>query len=186
MKRIKVALLAWVILSGMLPTNSLNAQETSDKIQWMTWEQATEAFDKQKKKMIVNVYTDWCGWCKRMDETTFEEPAIAKFMNNYFYPVKFDAEQKNPLIYNEKSFKYIKNGTKGYHELAVELLKGRLSFPSIVFIDEDMNVIQAIPGFKSAGEFEQIITYFAKDYYKSTPWSAFLKSYKPVLVSDKH
>ncbi len=185
MKKISVALLV-AFVSTLFLTN-VNAQEKStQKINWMTWEEAVKAQGEEPKKLLINVYTGWCRWCKRMDETTFQQPQIAEYLNQYFYPVKFDAEQKGSLEYKGDVFKYVKSGNKGYHELAAQLLRGRLSFPSIVFIDEDMEVIQALPGFKSPEEFEQIITYFAQDYYKSTPWTSYLKSYKPILVSDKH
>ncbi len=187
MKRISVALIVAILWSTFL-TSAIKAQETTqkEKINWLSWGQATDAQAKQEKKILLNVYTEWCTWCKRMDETTLQQPEIAKFLNQNFYSVKFDAEQKESLQYKDKTYKYIKNGSKGYHELAAELLKGRLSFPSIVFLDENMDVIQSISGFKSPEEFEQIVIYFAKDYYKSTPWSSFVKSYKPILVSDKH
>ena len=186
MKRISVALLTAFLWSTLILNNTAAQGTTQDKINWYSWEQATEAHAKQQKKLMLNVYTEWCTWCKRMDETTLQQPEIAKYLNQYFYAVKFDAEQKGTLEYKDQSYKYVKNGNKGYHELAAELLKGRLSFPSIVFLDEDLNVIQAISGFKTPEEFEQIVTYFAKDYYKSMPWSSFIKSYKPVMVSDKH
>jgi len=186
MKRISVALFAAILWSTLFVQHT-NAQETTqEKINWLTWEQGVEAQGKQPKKILLNVYTEWCTWCKRMEETTLQQPAIAKYLNQNFYSVKFDAEQKGNLEYKDKTYKYVKNGNKGYHELAAELLRGRLSFPSIVFLDEDMNVIQALSGFKTPEEFEQIVTYFAKDYYNSTPWSSFTKSYKPIMVSDKH
>jgi thioredoxin-related protein len=186
MRRICVGLLFG--LYGSLAIQPAIAQETTqqEKINWLTWEQATEVAKKSKKKILLDVYTEWCTWCKRMDEKTFQQPEIARYINANFYPVKFDAEQKQNLEYKDRVYKYIKTSNKGYHELAAELLKGRLSFPSVVFLDEDMNIIQAIPGFKSPEEFEQIVTYFAKDHYKTTPWSAFIKSYKPILVSEKH
>jgi len=184
MKKISVALVV-AFVSTLFLTN-VNAQEKSTQINWMTWEEAVKAQEEKPKKLLINVYTGWCRWCKRMDETTFQQPQIAEYLNEYFYPVKFDAEQKDNLEYKGDVFKYVKSGNKGYHELAAQLLRGRLSFPSIVFMDEDLEVIQALPGFKSPEEFEQIITYFAQDYYKSTPWTSYLKSYKPILVSDKH
>lgn len=185
MKKISVALLI-AFLSTLFITNIAAQEKTTQQINWMTWEEAMAAQQKQPKKLLINVYTGWCRWCKRMDETTFQEPQIAEYLNQYFYPVKFDAEHKENIEYNGETYKYVKTGNKGYHELAAQLLRGRLSFPSIVFMDENMEVIQALPGFKSPEEFEQIITYFAQDYYKSTPWTSYLKSYKPILVSDKH
>lgn len=189
MKKAAAALVGFIFC--FLLINPLRAQETTQqekgvKINWLSWQQATELAKKNKKKLLLDVYTDWCSWCKKMDEATFQKAGIAKYINANFYPVKFDAEYKGELQYQDKTYKFVKNQKGGYHELAATLLNGKLSFPSVVFLDEDMNIIQSIIGFKTPEEFEQIITYFAKDHHKETPWSSYQKSYKSVLVSDKH
>jgi len=176
----------WITL---LTTQTVSAQETTatkGKVNWLTWEQAMELSKKEKRKLVLDVYTSWCKWCERMEEVTFSEPGIAQYLNEHFYPVKFDAEQKQPLKYKDREYKFVKNGVKGYHELAARLLNDQLSYPSVVFLDENQEVIQAIPGFRTPVEFEQIITYFAKDKYKSMPWSSYTKTYKPLLISNKH
>ena len=70
---------------------SLSAQNEA-QIKWMTFEQMQEAQKKQPRKVIIDMYTDWCGWCKRMDKNTFEHPVIAAYMNENFYAIKFNAE----------------------------------------------------------------------------------------------
>ena len=189
MKRISViltVLLAWSALSftPVQQTQKLLRQDNEEGVKWLSWEEAMALSQTEKKKILLNVYTDWCGWCKRMDKATFEEPNIARYINDNFYPVKFDAEQRNELEYKGKTYKYVKNGQRGYHELAAELLKGRLSFPTVVFLDENANVIQSIVGYKSPQQFERIATYFAGGHYKKTPWSTYQATYRPVLVSD--
>ncbi|MCB0595154.1 MAG: DUF255 domain-containing protein [Lewinellaceae bacterium] len=189
MKRISViltVLLAWSALSftPVQQTQKLLRQDNEEGVKWLSWEEAMALSQTEKKKILLNVYTDWCGWCKRMDKATFEEPNIARYINDNFYPVKFDAEQRNELEYKGKTYKYVKNGQRGYHELAAELLKGRLSFPTVVFLDEHANVIQSIVGYKSPQQFERIATYFAGGHYKKTPWSTYQATYRPVLVSD--
>lgn len=185
MKTIKVALLIFVSSVFFVP--AVRAQETTQKVNWLTWEQAMELSKKEKRKLVLDVYTDWCKWCEQMDKETFQQPGIAKYMNEHYYPVKFDAEQKQTLKYKNKEYKFVKTApNRGYNELAAELLNGKLSYPSVVFLDEDLNLIQAIAGFRPPEEFEQIITYFAKDFYRSIPWSSYTKSYKPLLISNKH
>lgn len=185
MKNASVALLT--ILSVLFFETAVSAQDNTAKVNWLTWEQAMELSKKEKKKIVLDVYTDWCKWCEQMDKETFQQPAIAKYLNENYYPVRFDAEQKQTLKYKGKEYEFVKTaGGRGYHALTAELLNGKLSYPSIVFIDVDMNVLQAIPGFRSPEEFEQIITYFAKNFYMTTPWSSYTKTYKPLLISNKH
>ncbi len=159
----------------------MKTEPVGSGIQWLTWEQALEKNKTQKRKFFVDVYTDWCGWCKRMDASTFSEKQIADFVNKNYYPVKFNAEMKEDISFNGKTFSFVKNGgMRGYHELAAEITKGRLSYPTLVFLDENLEVIQSLPGYRESLEFEQIVTYFAKNEHKKTPWESYQKNYKPM------
>src|SRR5690606_154337 len=72
---------------------------TAQDIQWMSWEEAVNRSqsDRDPKKLFVDVYTDWCGWCKKMDKDTFQNPEVAKYMQANFYMVKLDGEGKEPI-----------------------------------------------------------------------------------------
>lgn len=156
-------------------SSNVVSQET---INWLTWEEALELNRAEKKKFLIDVHTEWCTWCKKMDERTFQKENIAKFANENYYAVKFDAEQKEDIIFNNKIYSYVAGfGKKGYHELAEEIMNGRMSYPTVVFIDEDLNVIQPIPGFQNASTFSMIMDYFAGNYYTSVPWAKFEKNY---------
>lgn len=147
------------------------------KIKWMTWEEAMAKSDIEAKKVVVDIYTKWCGWCKKMDKSTFMDEFIVDYVNANFYPVKFDAEYKEEIVFNEKSYKFIKKGKRGFHELAVELAKGKLNLPTVVFLDESLEVLQPIPGFQDNKRFEIIITYFAGEHFKTTPWRRYTRAY---------
>ena len=121
-----------------------------DDIAWMTWEQAVAAQKKAPKHLIIDVYTDWCGWCKRMDATTFKDPRVVKYIADNFYAVKFDAEQKEDIIYDGNTFSYQRAGNRGVHSLAASLLDNRLSYPSVVYFNDKMERIMISAGFKDA------------------------------------
>lgn len=148
------------------------------RIKWMTWDEAIEKSKKEKRKIFVDIYTDWCGWCKKLDKTTFAQEDIAEYINANYYPVKFDAEMEKPVVLKDKEYKFVKSGRNGYHELAAQLLQGRMSYPSMVFMDEDFNMIQAIPGYQEAEIFEMIITYFGSNSHRSVPWNRFQASFR--------
>ena len=154
--------------------------EKEAKINWLSWEEALKLYEKKPRKFLVDVYTDWCGWCKRMDKATFQQAHIADYVNQNYYAVKFNAETKTDITFNGKVFKFVKNGMRGYHELAKEITRGRLSYPTIVFLDEKLDIIQPIPGFKGPDDFEQIITYFGENEHMKTPWEVYKKNYKPM------
>lgn len=172
MKSIKSIIVTCIVV---LMVSGINAQE---KINWMTWEQMMVKYRIDKKKIIVDLYTDWCGWCKRMDNTTFSDPVIAKYINENFYPVKLNGEMKEDLVFEEVTYKFVDKGRRGYHEFAASLTQNRLSYPSFIFLNEDIQVIQVIPGYKDAKSFEYILNFFGGDHYKKTPYTQFEKEFK--------
>jgi thioredoxin-related protein len=89
---------------------------------------------------------------------------------------------KEKINFSNQEFQYINSGKRGYHELAAHLLNGKLSYPTVVFLDEDLNVIQAIKGFQNAENFELIMTFFAENHYKNTPWKSYIRSYNSKLA----
>ncbi len=163
-----------LLITVLLSFSTIQAQT----VNWLTWEEAIDLSEKEQKKIFVDVYTDWCGWCKKMDKATFQHPEVAKYLNDNFYAVKFNAEQREDIQLKDKVYKFVKSGGKGYHELAVEVTFGKLSYPTIVFLDEGLNVIQPIAGFKDVKTFKMIMNYFAEDHFKTTPWKKFAASYR--------
>src|SRR5882672_5223863 len=115
-------------------------------IKWMSFEEAVEKSKIEKRKIFIDVYTDWCGWCKVMDKNTFSEAQVAKILNEKFYPVKFDAEQTEDVVFAGTTFKFIPAGNRGTHQLAMALLNNQLSYPTVVFLDEDFRMIQPLQG----------------------------------------
>lgn len=156
----------------------------ASKVQWLTFEQAEKLAKSTKtpKKIMVDLYTDNCGWCKKMDLSTFQNEFISHFMNENFYPVRFNAEQKKDVQFNNTVFKLDKTG---YHELAIALSMGDLGFPTLVFLDEANQIIQPIQGYQTVDELERIMYYFSNDLYRmDTPggisWNEFVQKYKPT------
>ena len=84
---------------------NVKKEAVGKNVKWYTWDEAVEANKKEKKKFFVDIYTDWCGWCKRMDAQTFEEAEVAAYLNKHFYPIKLDAEQKANIEYGGYTFK---------------------------------------------------------------------------------
>ncbi|MBL4586459.1 MAG: DUF255 domain-containing protein, partial [Flavobacteriales bacterium] len=91
-----------------------------EKINWVTLGQADSLRRIEPRKILIDVYTDWCGWCKKMDDTTFSEPELVKYVNENYYAVKLNAEQKEPITVGGKTYNYVANGRRGYHEIAKE------------------------------------------------------------------
>lgn len=169
--------IAFTLIVSLFST-LLFGQAESSKIKWYTFEQAVELCKKAPKKLMIDVYTDWCGWCKKMDAETFSNSEIAKYVNEHFYAVKFNAEQKSDITFQGKTFKYVDQGNgKGYHELAAALLSNQLSFPTISYLNEKLELLGPIPGYRNAHDLEPLLVYIGEDKYKSIAYDAFQKSF---------
>ncbi len=169
------------LLTGITISSSFTTVLEEEKVNWLTFEEAVKLQEKKPKMMFIDMYTEWCGWCKRMDKTTYKNPVVAKYVNEHFYAVKMDAEQKGDITYKGQTFKYVANGRRGYHELAATLMQGKMSYPTTVFLNKKMEVLQPIAGYQNAKSFEAILAFFAQEAYLTTPWPDFQKNFKSSL-----
>ncbi len=129
----------------------------AELIQWHSIEEVNKLAKDDPKPMIVDVYTDWCKWCKVMDEKTFSDPNLINYLSDNYHMVKFNAETAEPLNFKGQTYEFIKNGRRGYNTLAAALCQGKLSYPSFVVLDEDLNTVQVINGFKDAEAFKALL-----------------------------
>ena len=146
------------------------------KLTWLTIEQAQELNKKKPRKIFVDVYTDWCGWCKRMDKTTFSHPEVVKYLNANYYAVKMNAEQTENIIFKNQVYKF--NAGQNSHDLAVSLLNGQMSFPTTVYLDEKLNVLSPVPGYLTAPEFLKLLNFYGQNKHKKQSFEEFSKVYK--------
>lgn len=159
------------------------SQEKKESIKWMDFTEAIEACKENPKLIFIDVYTDWCGWCKKMDASTFKDPVIAKDMNEYFYAVKFDAERTDTIpFYGYKFGPTVRqDGRKGPHQLAAALLQNKMSYPSYVIMDENYSILQVIGGYQDVKQFEPLIRFFGERAYKEMTGEEFMKTFKSEL-----
>jgi thioredoxin-related protein len=167
-----------ILILGM-STGISKAQESPEKIQWYTFTEAVEANLKNPKPLFIDVYTDWCSWCKKMDKTTFTEPKIAKYMNENYYPVKFDAEMKEEIVFQGTTFiNPSPDNSRSTHQVAQALLKGKMSYPSYVFMTEKLEWLTVVPGYMDVDKFEPIIHYFGEKAYEGQSFEEFSKDFE--------
>ena len=165
-----------LLISGFLFNISLLAQDNT--INWMTFPEMEAAMAKEARPVFIDFYTSWCGWCKRMDKSTFVDQEVVDYINRRFYAVKFDAEQKEPVTYKGKTFKFVPSGRRGYNELAAAYLRGQMSYPTYVVLEADFDIITAIKGYQTAEQLLPMLTYLGEEHYLDQDWQDYLQQHK--------
>lgn len=165
----------------LIPTILFASNPEPKEVKWISFEKAVELNKSNPKPIIIDVYTDWCHWCKVMDNKTYSDATIIEYINQNFYAVKFNAEQKEPINFNGKTFKFVAYGRRGSHELAASLLQGKLSFPSTVFLSKKKELVQAIPGYLKTPMMEKLVNFMGEEAYLTKTWPEFEKDFKSKL-----
>lgn len=146
-----------------------------DKVQWLTMADFEVAYLKNPKPILIDVYTSWCGWCRVMERETYSNDKVADYINEHYYPVKLDAEQKEDIIFNGKKYSYDKRNK--INNLAVYLTGGQLSFPTTIFIPDIGKSPAPLAGYLKVKEIEAPLKYFGEGAYKTQQFEEFNKTF---------
>jgi len=156
-----------LILLSFLFISNLTSQKAeitiSTHIQWMNLEEAAQQAKNEAKPILIDVYTDWCKWCKVMDQNTFQDPEIIKYINENFYAVKLNAEEKKSLNFNGQEYKYVQGSRRGMNTITVELLGNRPSYPSLILLDENLGRKIVLKGFQKKEALLPVLSKYVKD-----------------------
>jgi thioredoxin-related protein len=169
--RKKVWCMAFIAIWGFM---GLQAQE---KVKWYSIEEAIQLTTQEPRVLVIDVYTDWCGWCKRMDANTFSDPEIVQLLNEKFYPVKLNAEGKEDIVIGDRTFKYVESGRSGYHEVAAIVTQGRLSYPTLSYVDDQGRLLEASAGYVTPEQLKVHLDYYADGSYKTESFEDYKASY---------
>jgi thioredoxin-related protein len=159
-----------IILILILAVSVVTVKAQKSEINWMSLEEAVQAQARNPKKIMMDVYTSWCGPCKMLDKNTFQNPDVVKYVNENYYAVKFNAEGKEQInfketVFNNPNYDPNKTGRNAQHELAAAL---RISaYPTIVFFNENGETLLPVPGYKTPSQLELYLKLFFNDDHQT-------------------
>jgi thioredoxin-related protein len=164
-----------IIIVGALP--GINTQAQTEKgMRWISLGEAEKAVKESPKPVLIDLYTDWCGWCKVMDKRTYRNEKVANYLNEKFYSVKLNAESKSPVAWQGKEYAF--NSQYKTNDIALYLTSGQLSYPTTVIIPAPGADPQPIPGYLAPNELELIVKYFGEGAYKTQSFPDYQKKFK--------
>ena len=165
---------------------AISAVAQTATVNWMTVDEVAKAQKKEPRKVLIDVYTTWCGPCKMMDANTFTNKDVVDYINKNYYAVKFNAESEEAVTFKGQTFtnpNFNPNarGRNGVHQFTQAL---RVSaYPTIVYLDEELNMIAPIKGYQTPPQIELYLKFFHSDAYKTVEsqedWEAYQSNFTP-------
>ena len=154
------------------------------QIKWMSIEEALAAQSNYPKKIVINFYSESSSTCKKMEKETYNHFIIAKYLNENFYPVKFNAEGKETINVMGRTFgntNAIENNSLNEFSKFMNIS----TVPSTVFIDEENKIITVLQGNLTAKELEPYLLFIGNNDYKkienSSKWENYQKKFKSKI-----
>ena len=153
-----------VILSATFLVLSIARPGDRKDIKWLSMNAGLEQAKKSNKKMVIDVYTDWCGWCKKMDKAAYANEEVVAYLGEKYVTVRLNAESREKVTYKGEE----------NSEMSLARAFGVTGYPTTIFLEPGGDGIASIPGYHDAPSLLNILKYIGEDYYKSMKWAEYL------------
>ncbi len=158
-----------MLMAGLMTATAFGQDPGEPAVKWYTMEQAVQLNANHPKKIYIYVYSDHCGWCRKMAGNTLTDPVIAKYLNEKYYPVRLNVDMKEAVTVGSKTYTYVpadpSKGTPGYHEFIVAILQGYMAYPAGAFFDQNLTFLGVDRGYKAPADFEKLLHYIGDNAY---------------------
>lgn len=147
-------LIVWVCVIGQAPFSFA-------QIKTQQFEQIDSLQKIEKRTIVVFIHTDWCKYCQAMQHTTFKNDSIIQILNNNFYFIELNAEEKRDITFNQHTFKFLPTGANtGTHELATQLgtVNNKTSYPTLCFLNANNEIVFQYDQYINAQDLQDILT----------------------------
>lgn len=164
-----------VFLFGLILCSFLTHGQDNRMIRWISIEELNKVYKTTPKKILFEVYSKECHYCKDMDENIFSNRELAEYINKTYYAVKLDAFDKRDV--NFGGFLY--QSKDGINPLASHLLKATIKFPTLIFVDEQLKMINYLQGYNDLARNKMVLHYVGDDAYKTMAWGIYQQEFEP-------
>ena len=177
-------IILWMIIAigGFAGQMAFAQEENHGLVKWLTFKEAQQEMKKQQKPLLIDIYTDWCGWCKHMMKTTYSDPNIASYINTYFYPVQFNAETHDTIEYNGETYVNKSKEKKSPHDLAIKFLGQSLSYPSTIFVGNNYQFNLLSQGYLEVKKIEPLLLFTVEGAFRTSSYDDFSKHFNHTFT----
>lgn len=164
------------------PVPAAPAQNEAGLVKWLTFKEAQEKNKTAPRPFLIDIYTDWCGWCKYMMKTTYSSAALSQYVNTNFYPVQFNAEGKDTIEYNGQIYKPTSDKPRTPHELALKFLGNKLTYPSTIFVGNNFEFNLLTQGYLEEKKIQPILVFMVENAYKNCQYEDFEDRFNKTFI----
>lgn len=135
---------------------ALGAMLLASDLNWRTFEEALKIAKTEDKVILVDFFTDWCGWCKKMDSETYSNKEIVDLLHKDFVTVKINPEKQGSITLGDQ--------TLSWERFAAEV--GVTGYPATAFFTPNFQLIDLVPGYYDPGNMELLLNFMSKEMYQ--------------------
>ncbi len=171
------------LILAVLILGTVQIAAAQEEINWVDMNEVEALMEKEPRKVLVDVYTSWCGPCKMMNNTTFSDPQVVKYINEHYYAIKFNAEGPDPITFKGQEYRNDNydpsraRGRNSTHDLtkAIAPVNGRIAYPTIVYLNEEFQILSPVQGFQKPEQIMPILSFFGEDAYQEMEWQEYIE-----------
>lgn len=131
---------------------------------WSDFDDGIKQAKKQNKKVMIDIYTNWCGWCKKLDKEVYANKNVSKYLSDNYISIKLNAESGKKINFKGKE----------YTEQQLAAALGATGYPTIVFLKSNADLITKLGGYVESERFLNILKFLGEDHYEKMKWEEFI------------
>ncbi|MBI5170322.1 MAG: DUF255 domain-containing protein [Candidatus Eisenbacteria bacterium] len=138
---------------------------SAGKVDWRSWDDGLARAKSGNRFVVVDVYTDWCGWCRRMEADVYARRDVSEYLDSKFVTVKLNAES-GELVH------------RGERSMSARTLASQFQvtgYPTTIFLRPDGERLANVPGYIPAEKFLLLLRYIGDGHMdRGEKWEDFV------------